>query len=238
MSNHIKPIIFLVLGAVALVLLAALLTWKIKKPAEVTSPAAISSSDSIGHNIQPVNNSDTGSSDQISQPVKSAEGFYEPISNALSRVTKKPFGIYITPATSPVQPESFQGYHTGTDFEITPDELNKDVPVMALCDGTLAVKRMASGYGGVMVESCLLNNQPITVIYGHVKISSSPFSVGDKLKGGEQIAVLGANKSAETDGERKHLHLGVHKGSAVNILGYVSNQSELSGWIDVAQLLK
>src|SRR5438105_4096773 len=45
-----------------------------------------------------------------------------PIGNSLSRVTKKPFGIYITPQNSPVQPEKFKGYHTGVDFETTADE--------------------------------------------------------------------------------------------------------------------
>jgi hypothetical protein len=30
---------------------------------------------------------------------------------------KKPFGIYITPENSPVQPENFTGYHTGIDVE-------------------------------------------------------------------------------------------------------------------------
>src|SRR5579863_6635904 len=41
----------------------------------------------------------------------------EPISGGLSRVTKKPFGIYVTPQNSPVQPEKFTGFHTGIDFE-------------------------------------------------------------------------------------------------------------------------
>ena len=33
------------------------------------------------------------------------------------RITKKPFGIFITTQNSPVQPERFSGYHTGVDVE-------------------------------------------------------------------------------------------------------------------------
>ena len=147
-------------------------------------------------------------------------------------MTKKPFGIYITPASSPIQPERFQGYHTGADFEIFPEELNVDVPIYAVCDGKLILKEYASGYGGVAVESCQLNNQSITVIYGHLNLGSIKLVSNSSLKTADFIGILGADKSAQTNGERKHLHLGFHKGSAVNILGYVQNKTELSGWID------
>lgn len=172
----------------------------------------------------------------------SASGFAAPLDRASERITKKPFGIFITPQTSPVQPERFSGYHTGTDFEIFPEELNADVPVNAVCDGKLLVARTASGYGGVAVQSCDLNSQPaspeqqrgepITIVYGHLNISSVKLKVGDQIKAGDILGSLGSNKSAQTDGERKHLHLGIHKGSSVSILGYVQNKAELSGWID------
>ncbi|MDD5489906.1 MAG: M23 family metallopeptidase [Candidatus Moranbacteria bacterium] len=162
--------------------------------------------------------------------------FGSPLDRAGERVTKKPFGIFVTPQNSPVQPEHFRGYHTGTDFEIFPEESNADVSVRAICDGKIAVKKTATGYGGVLVESCELDGQPITVIYGHLKLSSITNKVGDALAKGEEIGILGKAYSAETSGERKHLHLGVHKGTTVNILGYVQNQSELSGWIDPCSL--
>ena len=164
-------------------------------------------------------------------------GFQAPLDRAAERVTKKPFGIYITPKTSPVQPERFQGYHTGTDFEIFPEELNADVPVRAICSGKIAMKRSASGYGGILVQNCMFNNQPITVIYGHLKLASIGNIAGDNLNAGDEIGFLGKAYSSETDGERKHLHLGIHKGSAVSILGYVQSQSELSGWIDPCSLV-
>lgn len=161
-----------------------------------------------------------------------------PISNALSRVTKKPFGIYITPKTSPVQPEKFMGYHTGVDFETTADEANIDVPIFAACDGKLLMKKYATGYGGVAVQSCVLNNNPVTIIYGHLRLLSITPNVGDDLKAGQQIGVLGTGYSSETDGERKHLHFGIHKGTSVNILGYVQKQSDLSGWLDAEKYLQ
>jgi murein DD-endopeptidase MepM/ murein hydrolase activator NlpD len=170
-------------------------------------------------------------------PLQNSSGFLPPLDRAAERVTKKPFGIYITPKTSPVQPERFQGYHTGTDFEIFAEELDADVPIHAICSGKIAVKRSASGYGGVLVHSCVLENQPITVVYGHLKLASIKKSAGDTLNAGDEIGILGKAYSSETDGERKHLHLGMSKGSATNILGYVSSQSQLSGWIDPCSLV-
>jgi len=163
---------------------------------------------------------------------------HEPITNALTRVTKKPFGIYISPKTSPVQPERFMGYHTGVDFETTPAEQNIDVPIFAACDGKLLLKKYATGYGGVAVQSCRLDGTDVTVIYGHLRLASIAPNVGDGLKAGDKIAVLGTGYSTETNGERKHLHFGIHKGTSVSILGYVQTQNALSGWLDAEKYLK
>lgn len=159
-------------------------------------------------------------------------GFVSPLSRSGERVTKKPFGIYVTPQNSPTQPEHFSGYHTGADFEIFPEELSANVPVKAVCEGELRLKKYAQGYGGVVVEDCTLNGNPITVIYGHLKLASVQKNVGDDLSVGEAIGILGADKSVETNGERKHLHLGFNKGPSLNILGYVQDQNELSGWLN------
>ena len=126
--------------------------------------------------------SNPSSTNEPISSVQISNGFQPPLDRASERVTKKPFGIYITPKTSPVQPERFQGYHTGTDFEIFPEELNADVPVHAICTGKIAVKRSASGYGGVLVQNCELNNQPITVIYGHLKLASIAKNAGDNFE--------------------------------------------------------
>jgi murein DD-endopeptidase MepM/ murein hydrolase activator NlpD len=162
---------------------------------------------------------------------------HQPISNALSRITKKPFGMYITPSTSPVQPERFSGFHTGVDFETFASEQNTDVTVSAVCDGKVLVKQRVSGYGGVLVQSCTINNEDVTVLYGHLALSSIALNVGDTVNPGDRIGLLGAPYSTDTDGERKHLHLGIHKGTTINYLGYVSTESALSDWVNAQPLL-
>jgi murein DD-endopeptidase MepM/ murein hydrolase activator NlpD len=156
--------------------------------------------------------------------------FALPVGNYKTGQTKKHFGQYITPATSPVQPERFTGYHTGVDIEQVQD--NTDVSVYAVSDGTVRFVSTVSGYGGVIVIQFSYQNQTYTALYGHLRIASATVKNGDKVTKGEKLAVLGAPYSSETDGERKHLHFAIHKGSSVVLLGYVQNQSELSSWID------
>lgn len=155
-----------------------------------------------------------------------------PLDRAKERVTKKPFGIRIDQATSPVQPERFSGYHTGVDFETFASEAMTDVPVRAICSGEVLAKRRASGYGGVLVTSCTLDGQEVTVTYGHLRLTSIARVVGERVESGDQIGVLGTGGSSETDGERKHLHLSIHRGVAPNILGYASDRDDLSRWLD------
>ena len=162
----------------------------------------------------------------------------EPIADALARITKKPFGLKISPKTSPVQPERFSGYHTGTDFETTPEEQKIDVPIFAICEGKLILKKIASGYGGVAVQACVINKQNVTIVYGHLRLTSIIAKLNQTLKAGEQLAVLGTGFSKETDNERKHLHLSIHKGKTITLLGYVQNQSQLNQWLDVSTFLK
>lgn len=173
---------------------------------------------------------------QNKPPKTSTSEFVLPLGGTEQRVTKKPFGIFIDPATSPVQPEKFRGYHTGTDFETFPEETTGDVSVHAICSGMLTVKRSASGYGGVVVEKCLFEGKPITVVYGHMRLTGIQATVGDNVAVGDVLGVLGMGQSKETDGERKHLHLGIHKGNTVNIRGYVASKSELNEWLDPCQL--
>ncbi len=160
-----------------------------------------------------------------------------PLDHALDRVTKKPFGLYVTPKNSPVSPEKFSGYHTGVDFETTVAEANVDIPVFTICGGPLRLKKWATGYGGVAVQQCTLNSQLVTVVYGHLQLASIHAVIGEKLSQGEKLGILGKGNSTETDGERKHLHLGIHKGALINILGYVQNKSQLTNWLDVRKYL-
>lgn len=161
-----------------------------------------------------------------------------PLERTRERVIKKPFGIKISPNNSPISPERFSGYHTGVDYEIFEDEQNANVEVFAICSGNLLKKEKISGYGGVLIQECNLENQPVTVIYGHIKISSVKQEVGEYISLGDRLALLGDAFSLDTDGERKHLHLGIHKGIAIDVRGYVQNQSELKNWIDFEEYIR
>jgi murein DD-endopeptidase MepM/ murein hydrolase activator NlpD len=234
MQPNNKNIILIIIGVVlALVLFKFYLPYRQTVQNAAISPASSSSADVIAASNKP---SDVLPPATI--PKTSSEKLMYPISNGANRVTKKPFGIYITPRNSPVSPEKFKGFHTGTDFETLPDEQNSDVEITAACTGNVLLKKWATGYGGVLVESCTLDNNPVTIIYGHLNIASININVGQTLSAGDKIGNLGKGFSQQTDGERKHLHFGIHKGASINILGYVQNQAGLSGWLDAEKYLE
>ena len=168
---------------------------------------------------------------------ESPKPFFSPIADGLKRISKKPFGLYITPKTSPVQPERFTGYHAGADFETFSNEAAKEIEIKAICDGTVIYKSRVAGYGGVMVEACNFDKNPVTVLYGHLNLSETQVSVGQSISAGEILAPLGNGFSTYTDGERKHLHLSIYKGSHVELRGYVQNQNELNIWYNPADLI-
>src|SRR3989344_1087764 len=159
----------------------------------------------------------------------------DPIDRAGQRVTKKSFGTYVTPKNSPVAPERFTGFHTGTDFETFAEEADVDVSVYAICDGSIVDKKTAAGYGGYLIQSCSINHQPITVVYGHLNLNSVAKNKGNPLTAGERIGDLGPPPQ-EAGGERKHLHLGIHKGMKIDTRGYVQKESELTAWMDWEKL--
>lgn len=160
-----------------------------------------------------------------------------PISKPLERITKKPFGIKISPQNSPVSPERFTGIHTGTDFEVLPGEEGLDAPVNAICTGEVLRKQFGPGYGGMIVQSCNIDSTPVVVTYGHLSLESSPVKIGDILEVGQFLANLGKGFSTETDRERKHLHLGIHKGTGVVTSGYIANEPDLEKYLNIQDLL-
>jgi murein DD-endopeptidase MepM/ murein hydrolase activator NlpD len=168
------------------------------------------------------------------QPI-SETALAEPVTEFRARITKKKFGIYITPQTSPVQPEKFAGYHTGVDVEFT--DVAAEVPVRAIEAGTVLASARVSGYGGVVIIRHNLNGTDRSVLYGHLAPSSLP-TVGQGVARGQTIGRLGQGGTAETDGERKHLHFAVLSDARVDYRGYVSAQSQLSGWVDPLSFFK
>lgn len=158
-----------------------------------------------------------------------------PIADFYNRIIKKPFGIYVTPQNSPVQPERFTGYHTGADVEY--GDVTADVPVYAIANGKVLLARTAQGYGGVALIHHEINGEVFNSLYGHIRPSSLP-AAGSEIKKGQQIGVLGTAFSSETDGERRHLHFAVLKNNNQSLLGYVPKKSELSNWYDPVEFMK
>jgi murein DD-endopeptidase MepM/ murein hydrolase activator NlpD len=164
--------------------------------------------------------------------VKPEPKFALPIAEFEKRITKKPFGIYITPQNSPVQPERFSGYHTGVDVEY--EDTTTQVPVYAICDGEIVLRQWVGGYGATLILKCQFENQAIYVLYGH--LDSNSFTQNSQVNQSVQIAILGEGQTQTTDFERKHLHLSISK-NKLDLRGYVDNESELNQWLDPQELL-
>ena len=159
-----------------------------------------------------------------------------PITEPNERITKKLFGTKVSPSNSPVEPERFEGFHNGVDFEILSGEGTEQVKITAVCGGNFLYKRKITGYGGLVTQRCQIGNQVVTVIYGHLELASISALPNHYLAPGDFIGHLGSANSADTDGERKHLHLGIRKGVSDDIRGYVATEAELSNWIDFHQI--
>ena len=154
------------------------------------------------------------------------------MTNPSQRVTLKPYGILINPATSPVQPERFSGLHNGVDYEELASDSGQEIPFYAIADGTVTRKQTVGGYGGLLVINHTIDGQIYTGLYGHVDLDSIDLSDGSVVEAGQRLGVLGDGFSSETDGERRHLHFSMQEGSSSDIRGYVTSQNALAGWID------
>lgn len=164
-----------------------------------------------------------------------------PLSRGEEREKKLTFGLYVTPnpEQNPIDPpERFTGYHTALDFEIFPEEETTDVAIMAACTGTILQTEVIAGYGGVIIQSCRIENQEVTVLYGHLDYTRFQKEVGNAVRPGEQIGFLGDGKSPESGDTRKHLHFGIHKGTEIEVKGYVENEAELQSFINPLPLLQ
>ncbi|HET7630638.1 MAG TPA: M23 family metallopeptidase, partial [Candidatus Saccharimonadales bacterium] len=168
------------------------------------------------------------------KPQKAQYIYAQPTKDLKDRATKKLFGTYVEPGNSPVSPERFQGYHTGTDAEY--GDVKADVPVKSIAAGNVIASQYVDGYGGAVAVTSKINGAERVVIYGHLDPNRLP-KVGRKLSQGEQFAYLGKGYSSQTDGERKHLHLAILKGDTLNWRGYVQSKSELSAWLNPLTVL-
>ena len=162
-----------------------------------------------------------------------------PLNDAEDRPTPLFFGLYVTPDPdeNPIDPpERFTGFHAATDFEISWWEQKRDVSVYAICKGEIAFSGFSEGYGGLVTQYCTIKGEPVTVIYGHLAVDSL-IEKGTKAKAGEKLGILGAPRSHDTDGSRKHLHLGIRKGHGSDVRGYVQSEEELNDYLDPLSVL-
>ncbi|MFH1427350.1 MAG: M23 family metallopeptidase [Patescibacteria group bacterium] len=182
-----------------------------------------------------INTVEENSGATYTQPVLNINILKAPIAEFKERVNLKPFGIYITPETSPVQPEKFTGYHTGVDVEYT--DTSAEVPVYAAASGAIVLSRFVSGYGGTLVIKIKLEDKDALALYGHLN-PDQLLPINSEVKAGEMIGILGEGYTEETDFERKHLHFGLIKGSEVNLIGYVNKEEELTSWYNPLDFFK
>lgn len=166
--------------------------------------------------------------------VAAAEDYYYPIQNYQEHITRKPFGQFIPNDGS----DRFSGYHTGDDIEVT--DVNVEVPVYAVTDAKITTKEFVSGYGGVLIlEFQDADDVVYHAIYGHIDLASIVHEVGDAVVKGEMLGNLGDHQSAETDGERKHLHFGLYQyGNTELFAEYVQDDADLAAWINPSQFLR
>lgn len=145
-----------------------------------------------------------------------------PIAGYASRRTYKSFGEYIS--------DRFRGYHVGDDVEY--DENKEDVPVVAIAAGKVRKFGRTSGYGGLAVIEHKVGNETVNALYGHLDLKSSNLKEGDAVERGQFIANLGDSQSAETDGERKHLHFALYQGDDLRVNGYEPKADGVKRWLN------
>jgi murein DD-endopeptidase MepM/ murein hydrolase activator NlpD len=178
-------------------------------------------------------NSGANTTSLIPQTQTSVVMLYYPMTNFNNRITFRSFGQLVKP-TDTVSPcgAPFSGYHDADDLEVTAAEVNTDVPVYAITDGMVLEVGPVSGYGGLLVLGVTIKRQSYTVYYGHINLGSTTLVAGNSVVAGQRLASLGAQCSAQTDGERKHLHFAIHIGTAIDVRGYVPTLSVLADWVN------
>ncbi|OUB85373.1 peptidase M23 [Bacillus thuringiensis serovar medellin] len=81
-----------------------------------------------------------------------------------------------------------------------------NVPVVAAADGIATRSYYSASYGNVVFISHNINGQTYTTVYAH--LNSRSVSVGQSVKQGQQIGIMG--NTGQSEGQ--HLHFEIHKG--------------------------
>lgn len=157
-----------------------------------------------------------------------------PLPSARNRPVALAFGMHVAPHEddNPIDPpERFTGYHAGMDYEVLASELDQEVPVFAVCSGSVLYSGFAEGYGGVLVQRCTIGDEAVTALYGHLD-GEGLVAEGTNVTAGGRLGTLASARSFWSGENRKHLHLGIHRGETVDMRGYVAMPIDLQDFID------
>lgn len=93
-------------------------------------------------------------------------------------------------------------FHKGVDF--TPGE---GAPIYAIADGVVSFSEVSdSGLGNYVIIDHVINGQKVQSYYCHMQMNSSPLKVGDPIKVGDFVGLVGMTGSATGP----HLHFELH----------------------------
>lgn len=165
-----------------------------------------------------------------------------PVENYYERQTLKGFGALTDRAFHEAHREQFPnngfknqftGYHAAVDVEFTDAaSAGRPVAVNAVADGTVVYVGSIDGYGGLIIIRHD-GPDPVTSLYGHLRLSDRTVQTGQRVATGHRLAYLGESFTADTSGARKHLHFGIHRGGAVDVQGYEPTVARLRAeWLD------
>jgi len=92
-------------------------------------------------------------------------------------------------------------FHNGLDF--LP---GNGKPIYAVAAGTVTFSALDGSLGQKLELEHVINGQPVQSVYAHMQLGSSPLQVGDQVKVGQFIGLVGATGIATAP----HLHLEIH----------------------------
>lgn len=240
-----KKYLVYIIAAIVILVLAGGVYYLVKKKANATTQNPVSTNTQSTDSTPPVKLSDSAVPNTTPSPSQTfAPTLVYPLDNFAARITANDFGQYYPPGgtTNPDRKVCsnatyYVGYHTANDLETFPNELNIAVPVKSIADGTVREVSPVSGYGGLIVIEYNLGGSTYTAYFGHINLATATVKAGDHVTAGEHIADLGSQCSNINGNVRKHLHFGLHKGTTIDVRGYVPDQTTLSNWVDPKVLL-
>jgi len=130
-----------------------------------------------------------------------ASGAYAPTSGPIrwpfpySVPTSDGFGPRVSPCAG------CSTFHNGLDF--LP---GNGKPIYAVAAGVVTFHAMDGSLGNKVEIAHVIKGQAVESVYAHMQVNSSPLQVGDKIKVGDFIGLVGATGSATAP----HLHLEIH----------------------------